>query len=67
MASHTQDYYPLGRDDAHSGVINLPGGEEFYRNTLKYYTYDEMTPEIAHDYGVNQTNYYVSKIREVRL
>lgn len=65
MLSCSQEYLPVARDENHEGVCNLRGGIDFYRNTLKHYTYDEITPEYAHELGLNETNRITAEMRKV--
>lgn len=61
-----QEYLPKARNETHEGVSYLPGGAEFYRNTLKYYTDDAMTPELAHAIGVNETKRITDEMKKVK-
>lgn len=43
-----------GRAPAHAGVMNLPEGRRFYENALRYHTSTNLTPEQAHEIGLEQ-------------
>lgn len=57
---------PVTRSDNQEGVSYLEGGADFYRNTLKYYTHEEMTPELAHTIGIVETKRITNEMKQVR-
>jgi uncharacterized protein (DUF885 family) len=42
------------RAPSHAGVMNLPEGRRFYETALRYHTSTSLTPEQAHQIGLDQ-------------
>ena len=55
----------MSRDINHTAVSSLPGGDKFYEATLRYYTSDEITPEKAHQIGLDEIKRITSIMKEV--
>ncbi|MFT7287321.1 MAG: hypothetical protein ACI87W_001434 [Halieaceae bacterium] len=49
----TGDYLPNCRETV--GITSLPGGEEYYRYLIRYFTTTDMTPRQIHDLGLAES------------
>lgn len=50
---HTGEYAPACRSG--EGITSLPGGEDYYRYLVRYFTTTTMTPRQIHDLGLAET------------
>ena len=60
-----QEYLPVARDEHHEGVVNLPGGADYYTNALRHYTYNDATPEEVHQLGVAESKRITDEMKQV--
>ncbi len=52
-AFYTTQYQPNCRKEP--GITSLPGGEDYYRYLLRYFTTTDMSPQEIHDLGLSET------------
>jgi len=58
-----QDYLPVCRQKA--SASSLPGGDKYYEAALRYYTADYVTPQYAHQLGLNETQRITTEMKQV--
>ena len=55
-----------GRCRQTNGASNLPGGADYYREALKWHTSGDMTPEKAHELGLEEVERITGEMKKVR-
>jgi uncharacterized protein (DUF885 family) len=53
-----------GRSDQAPGVLNLPGGEDYYAAVLRHYLSAHMTPQEVHELGLAQVDRVRAELTE---
>ncbi|HEY0247585.1 MAG TPA: DUF885 domain-containing protein [Gryllotalpicola sp.] len=56
---------PLGRDDEHVGIREVPGGEEGYLAAVRRHTTTALTPEQVHEVGLAELDELAPLWREI--
>ena len=54
-----------GRCRETNGASNLPGGADYYREALKWHTSEDMTPEKAHELGLEEVERITGEMKKV--
>jgi len=57
------EYLPACRKSP--GISSLPGGDEYYRYLIRFFTTTEMSPQEIHDLGLSEVDRIQGEMREI--